>query len=88
MWVLNLVAPISQTTNNVQIGFQTGSRCTEAVKIAIEAGYRHLDTAQTYFTETDIGDALAELIDSGKVTREEMFITTKVQVISYIWSYV
>ncbi|KAF6028853.1 hypothetical protein EB796_012838 [Bugula neritina] len=56
---------------------RTGSRCTEAVKIAIEAGYRHLDTAQTYFTETDIGDALAELIDSGKVTREEMFITTK-----------
>jgi len=48
------------------------------VKIAIEAGYKHIDTARGYYNEGEIGEALEEMIKAGKVTREELFITTKV----------
>lgn len=46
----------------------------EIVKKAIEAGYRHFDTAQAYFNEEGVGEAIAE---SG-IDRGEFFITTKV----------
>ncbi|XGW20080.1 hypothetical protein V3C99_003702 [Haemonchus contortus] len=48
-----------------------------AVKAAIEAGYRLIDTATCYQNEDAIGEAIKELIQAGKVTREELFITTK-----------
>lgn len=51
----------------------------EVVKKAIEVGYRHFDTAQAYFNEAEIGEAIKE---SG-ISREELFITTKVWVSSY-----
>mgnify|MGYP000226311463 CR=1 FL=1 len=41
-------------------------------------GYRHIDTASLYGSETATGEALAEAFDSGLVRREEMFITSKV----------
>ncbi len=46
----------------------------EIVKQAIEVGYRHFDTAQAYFNEAELGEAIKE---SG-IKREEFFITTKV----------
>ena len=46
----------------------------DAVLKAIEVGYRHFDTAQAYFNEEGVGEAIAE---SG-IAREEFFITTKV----------
>ncbi|VDN23292.1 unnamed protein product [Cylicostephanus goldi] len=49
-----------------------------AVKTAIENGYRLIDTAACYENEAEIGEAIEELIKSGKVKREELFITTKV----------
>lgn len=45
-----------------------------AVKAAIEAGYRHIDTAQAYENEHGVGKG----IRSSKVPREQIFITTKV----------
>ena len=51
----------------------------EVVKKAIEVGYRHFDTAQAYFNEAEIGEAIKE---SG-IAREELFLTTKVWVSSY-----
>lgn len=50
-----------------------GQRGYEAVRFALQAGYRHLDTATMYRNETEIGRAVR---DSG-VPRQEIFITTK-----------
>jgi 2,5-diketo-D-gluconate reductase A len=59
------------------LGFGTwqlrGKAAYEAVRDALEAGYRHLDTATMYGNEAEVGRALA---DSG-VPRDEVFITTK-----------
>ena len=51
----------------------------EVVKKAIEVGYRHFDTAQAYYNEAEIGEAIKE---SG-IAREELFLTTKVWISSY-----
>jgi 2,5-diketo-D-gluconate reductase A len=50
-----------------------GPDCVNAVRWALELGYRHIDTAQAYGNEGSVGRALR---DSG-VPREEVFITTK-----------
>lgn len=49
-----------------------------AVRAALDAGYRHIDTAYNYKNEGAIGEVLHEYIDSGKVKREDLFIVTKV----------
>ncbi|HFD7524086.1 TPA: aldo/keto reductase [Staphylococcus aureus] len=46
----------------------------EAVKEAIKAGYRHIDTAQSYLNETEVGQG----IEVSGIDRSELFITTKV----------
>jgi diketogulonate reductase-like aldo/keto reductase len=50
-----------------------GPECVNAVRWALELGYRHVDTAQAYGNEESVGRALRE---SG-VPREEVFVTTK-----------
>ena len=50
-----------------------GPECENAVRLALELGYRHIDTAQAYGNEASVGKALR---DSG-VPRDEVFITTK-----------
>lgn len=44
-----------------------------AVTVALQAGYRHIDTATAYENEAEVGQGI---IDSG-VPREEIFLTTK-----------
>jgi 2,5-diketo-D-gluconate reductase A len=51
----------------------SGPECVNAVRWALESGYRHIDTAQAYGNEESVGTALR---DSG-VPREDVFITTK-----------
>lgn len=51
----------------------------EAVKAALKAGYRHIDTAAAYFNEEDVGRAV---LDSG-IPREEIFITSKLWLQDY-----
>lgn len=46
---------------------------------AIEVGYRSIDTAQSYFNESEVGEAITEC----GVPREELFITTKVWIDNY-----
>src|SRR3954467_14724228 len=50
-----------------------GPECENAVRWALELGYRHVDTAQAYRNEASVGRAVR---DSG-VPRDEVFITTK-----------
>ena len=50
----------------------------KAVRVAIEAGYRLIDTAQLYQTEAEIGESLEEIFSEGQVKRDDVFITTKV----------
>jgi diketogulonate reductase-like aldo/keto reductase len=52
-----------------------GPACVQAVRAALELGYRHIDTAQAYGNEASVGRALRE---SG-IARDEVFITTKFQ---------
>lgn len=48
-----------------------------ATKIALEVGFRHLDSAERYRNEKEVGEAIQEVLQKGIVTWEEMFITTK-----------
>jgi diketogulonate reductase-like aldo/keto reductase len=50
-----------------------GPACVNAVRWALDLGYRHIDTAQAYGNEASVGRALRE----AGVPREEVFITTK-----------
>lgn len=51
----------------------TGEECRRAVTAALEAGYRHVDTAQLYDNEDAVGDAL----EASDVPREDVFVVTK-----------
>ena len=46
---------------------------TEAVRIALEAGYRHIDTATAYHNEKEVGEG----IKLSGVPRQEIFLTAK-----------
>lgn len=51
------------------------------MRTAIDAGYRYIDTAQMYMNEAEVGEALEEVFKQGKVKREDIFLSTKVQLI-------
>ena len=61
-----------------KLGFGTwlikGTQCIKAVQTALEIGYRHIDTAQIYGNEVEVGQA----ITISSVTREKIFLVTKV----------
>ena len=53
------------------------SKTRLATKAAVEVGFRHLDCAERYRNETEVGAALNELFTAGTVRREDLFVTTK-----------
>lgn len=57
----------------------TKNECKNCVLEALNAGYRHIDTAQSYFNEEEVGQAI---IESG-IPRDKIFITTKVWIDNY-----
>ncbi len=65
-----------------QIGLGTwrlyGDQAYSTVREALAIGYRHIDTAKLYDNEVEIGRAIADAVKSGEVTREELFVTSKV----------
>jgi len=66
-----------QGTTVPKLGFGTweilGSDCEEAVSDALEIGYRHIDTAQAYDNEAEVGKAIA----ASGIPRKELWLTTK-----------
>ena len=62
-----------------QIGLGTyqlrGQMCADTVARALDLGYRHIDTAQGYANEGEVGEGIA----ASGVPRDEIFITTKIQ---------
>src|SRR5947209_14388143 len=63
------------------LGFGTSlsdrDKTRHAVKAAVEVGFRHLDAAERYRNEVEVGAALKELFAAGTVRRDELFVTTK-----------
>lgn len=57
----------------------TKDECERCVLDALKVGYRHIDTAQAYFNEAEVGSAIKK---SG-IPREKIFITTKVWIDNY-----
>ncbi|KAE8747131.1 hypothetical protein FOCC_FOCC006129 [Frankliniella occidentalis] len=64
------------------LGYGTWQAAAEELEAAVDAalrcGYRHIDTAAFYVNEASIGKVIQEMwIETGKVTREELFLVTK-----------
>lgn len=65
------------------IGFGTwqapnGQITADAVKTALQTGYRHVDAAAIYGNETFVGKAIKEYISESGVSRKDLFVTSKV----------
>ena len=63
------------------LGFGTlvsdSAKTRQATAAAVDAGFRHLDCAERYRNEAEVGAALKDLFASGAVRREDLFVTTK-----------
>ena len=55
-----------------------GQQCQDIVLKALELGYRHIDTAAVYKNEEQVGQAVSKAIEKGIITREDVFITSKI----------
>lgn len=54
-----------------------GDACRDAVLSALRLGYRHIDCADVYGNQREVGEAIAQAITEGVVRREDLFITGK-----------
>jgi diketogulonate reductase-like aldo/keto reductase len=64
------------------VGFGTWKTRThtyQAVRDAIEAGYRHIDTSLDYGIEKEVGRAIKDAITEGKVKREDLYVVSKLE---------
>ena len=55
------------------------------MEVALKNGYRHIDCAQMYFNEAEIGEALQKCFKEGVCKREDLFITSK---LAYVYTSV
>ncbi len=82
----NMTVQTKTLNNNIEmpeLGYgvfrvEQGQELVEAVKTAIKKGYRSIDTAAIYGNEESVGQGVNEAIKEGLVTREDLFITSKV----------
>ncbi|KAI9763409.1 MAG: hypothetical protein M1840_000540 [Geoglossum simile] len=76
--ITDLVALPKSLVKMPRLGFgvyqSPSSICTQSVTTALKTGYRHIDTAQYYANEREVGEAVR---NSG-IPREEIFVTTKI----------
>ena len=63
------------------LGFGTlipdATETRKATRTALDAGFRHLDCAERYRNEEQVGEAVREAVQAGAVARGDLFITTK-----------
>ncbi|KAL2320059.1 hypothetical protein Fmac_029028 [Flemingia macrophylla] len=59
------------------IGLGTFSVDPAIITAAIKVGYRHIDCAESYFNQAEIGSVLKKLFEDGVVKREDLWITSK-----------
>ena len=63
------------------LGFGTlipdATETRNATRTALEAGFRHFDCAERYRNEEQVGEAIREALQAGSLTRDDLFITTK-----------
>ncbi|MEK4285990.1 aldo/keto reductase [Paenibacillus sp. FSL P4-0502] len=57
---------------------EEGAELIQAIKSAIKHGYRSIDTAAIYENETGVGQAIQEALQENNLSREELFVTSKV----------
>lgn len=78
-----MYATLSNGVKMPQLGYGvyqvTQGECERCVSDALSVGYRHIDTAQSYFNEEQVGSA----VKKSKIPRGELFITSKVWVEHY-----
>ena len=67
-----------------QLGFGTWNLTPEVARTmvaeALRIGYRHIDTAWIYHNEAAVGDGIRDAIEAGHVTRDDLWLTTKIWV--------
>lgn len=78
--VFDLKKTLSNGVEMPQVGYglwltEDGEQAVNAVRTALETGYRAIDTAEGYFNEASVGEAIRQ---SG-ISRDQVFITTKVR---------
>ena len=77
---MNVVEANGATIPAIGLGTMTlmGAVCVDAVKTALQVGYRHIDTAERYGNETEVGEGLQQGLRAAGLAREDVFVTTKV----------
>ena len=60
-----------------------GETIIDAIRLAISKGYRHIDTARIYGNEKGVGKGLKLSLEEQGLTREDIFITTKLWINSF-----
>lgn len=72
---------LNSSTTVPTVGFGTylisSDDAPAAVSRAIDAGYRHIDTASGYQNEEGVGIGIDDALSSGSVSRDDLFVTTK-----------
>lgn len=79
METLKLYNGVEIPANGFGVYQVSRSNCKQSVLAALKAGYRHIDTAQAYFNEEEVGEAIKE----SRIDRKEIFLTTKVWIDNY-----
>lgn len=78
-YTINDQLPLPNSTDRIpRLGFGVyrSKQCVKSVHKALEVGYKHIDTAQMYANEAEVGEALR----SASIPREEIFVTSKIMV--------